>query len=271
MIIIHKVKSKCNPEEFFNFEHLCEIAKLPCFVWNLIPLSDDCCMISKDFGDDSCGICIWNLFIIFFKFISYVYCSISFYLFFIVFFIGWMISKLIHTIVCCLSCKRNENNIHTNEQNVYSETQDGNKNINKVRNKNRNQSGNQRKKQTRNRNQVRNQNKNQSRNQNRNLPGGIISNSNSNINNNQNPKSSPNNTPDNQQISFPSEEDLNHHSNEVENSNTNREMDQDLQDPATVKANEVNVYQYPRHVDSNNPSENEDGNVDDISYNVRPN
>ena len=48
-------------------------------------------------------------------------------------------------------------------------------------------------------------------------------------------------------------------------------MDQDLQDPAPVGDNIVNVYQYPRHADSDNPSENnENENEEDISYNVRP-
>ena len=301
LIIVHKVKSNCDPEVFFSFDHLCEIAKLPCFVRDLIPLSDDCCMCYSYTGNDACLVCIWNSFIKFYKFISYVYSSISFYFFFIVFLIGWMIAKIIYLIVCCLSCKRNENNIQTNEPQVHSETQSGNQNINQARNQNRNQDRNQVRNQARNqarnqnrnqdrnqvrnqarnqarnqnrnqdRNQVRNQARNQARNQNRNHPGGIISDSNNNVNNNQNPQNSQNNTPDNQHISYPSEEDIYHHGNDVENSNTNRAMDQDLQDPAPVGDNIVNVYQYPRHADSDNPSENnENENEEDISYNVRP-
>ena len=94
LIIVHKVKSNCNPEVFFSFDHLCEIAKLPCFIWDLIPLADYCCMCTVittyHYEDghtesDACCVCLWNLFIKLLKFISYVY--------------------------SILSCRKNENNI----------------------------------------------------------------------------------------------------------------------------------------------------------------
>ena len=42
--IVNSVKGNCIPEQFFSSEHLSSITKLPCFVWNLIPLADYCCM-----------------------------------------------------------------------------------------------------------------------------------------------------------------------------------------------------------------------------------
>jgi hypothetical protein len=292
-IIVHKIKNNCNPEEFFNCEHFCEIAKLPCFAWDLIPLTGDCCQCTRN---DGCVTYIWNFYIILLKFISYVYSSMSFYLFFIAFLIVWMFATIIYQIICCLTPKKNENNIHTNVPVSHSETEAGNQNINQARNQNRNQTRNQNRNQTRNqnrnqagnqnrnqtrnqnrnqtinqnRNQTRNQNRNQAGNQNRNHPGGIIVNSSNNLNNHQNTQNGQNNKPNNQQTNYPSEEEINHHDNEVSNSNTNRSMNQDLQDPAPAGANNVNVYQYPRdypHADSDNPSEEEN---EDISYNVRP-
>ena len=122
--IVNLVKNECIPEQFFSCEYLGYIAKFPCFVWELIPLADYCCMCTTitiyHYEDghkesDACCVCLWNLFIKFLKFISYVYSVISFYIFYVVFIIGWLIAKLIYQIV--LSCRKNENNISQNEIN----------------------------------------------------------------------------------------------------------------------------------------------------------
>ena len=116
--IVKFAKNNCNPEQFFSCNHLCDIAKLPCFIWDLIPLADYCCMCTVittyHYEDghtesDACCVCLWNLFIKLLKFISYVYSIIAFYIFYVVFIIGWLIAKLIYHIV--LSCRKNENNI----------------------------------------------------------------------------------------------------------------------------------------------------------------
>ena len=113
--IVYLVKSNCDPNIFFSCDTLCSIAKLPCFVWDLIPLADYCCMCTTVttyyYADghtesDACCVCLWNLFIKFLKFISYVYSVISFYIFYIIFIIGWLIAKLIYQIVLC--CRKNE-------------------------------------------------------------------------------------------------------------------------------------------------------------------
>ena len=120
--IVNLVKNECIPEQFFSCEYLGYIAKFPCFVWELIPLADYCCMCTTitiyHYEDghkesDACCVCLWNLFIKFLKFISYVYSVISFYIFYVVFIIGWLIAKLIYQIV--LSCRKNENNISQND------------------------------------------------------------------------------------------------------------------------------------------------------------
>jgi hypothetical protein len=116
--IVKLAKNNCNPEQFFSCNHLGYIAKFPCFVWDLIPLADYCCMCTVittyyyedgHTESDACCVCLWNLFIKFLKFISYVYSIIAFYIFYVVFIIGWLIAKLIYQIV--LSCRKNENNI----------------------------------------------------------------------------------------------------------------------------------------------------------------
>jgi len=116
------IKSKCFQEQFFSWEHLSSIIKLPCFAWQLITLDDYCCIDTTNETDDEDGhtksntcIYLWNLFFKFLKFISYLYAVIVFYVFFIVFIIGWFISKLIYLIV--LIFRKNENNISQNEEN----------------------------------------------------------------------------------------------------------------------------------------------------------
>ncbi len=120
--IVSLVKNNCDPEQFFSCNYLCYIVKFPCFVWNLIPLADYCCMCTTittyyyedgHTESDACCVCLWNLFIKFLKFISYVYSVISFYIFYVVFIIGWLIAKLIYHLYCC----KNENNISQNEIN----------------------------------------------------------------------------------------------------------------------------------------------------------
>ena len=122
--IVNLVKNNCDPEQFFSCSQLCYIAKFPCFVWELIPLADYCCMCTTittyyyedgHTESDACCVCLWNLFIKFLKFISYVYSVIAFYIFYVIFIIGWLIAKLIYQIVLC--CRKNENNILPDEIN----------------------------------------------------------------------------------------------------------------------------------------------------------
>jgi len=121
--IVNLIKSNCIQEQFFSWEHLSSITKLPCFVWDLIPLDDYCCMCTTNETDDEDGhiknnICVylWNLFFKFLKFNTYLYCVISFYIFYIVFIINWLIIKLIYQIV--LIFIKNEDNISQNEDNI---------------------------------------------------------------------------------------------------------------------------------------------------------
>ena len=144
--IVNFVKSKCISKQFFIWGHLFSIAKLPCFVWNVIPLNSYCCICMKRikrikrtihyYGDSDSRCCcctfIWNLFIKLLKFISYIYCIIPFYLFYIVFIIGWLIAKLIYLIVLIfikfLCCRKKENNISQNDTNQAEVQNDTNQN-----------------------------------------------------------------------------------------------------------------------------------------------
>ena len=138
--IANFVKSKCISKQFFIWGHLFSIAKLPCFVWNVIPLNCYCCICIKRtkhyYGDDDSHCCcctyICNLFIKLLKFISYIYCIIPFCLFYIVFIIGWLIAKLIYLIVLIfikfLCCRKKENNISQNDTNQAEVQNDTNQN-----------------------------------------------------------------------------------------------------------------------------------------------
>ena len=140
--IVNLVKRKSISEKFFIWEHLFSIAKLPCFVWNIIPLNDYCCKCNKPtiyyYADghpesDSLCVCnyIWSLLIKLLKFIFYIYCIIPFYLFYTVFTIGWLIAKLIYLIVLILikvlCFRKNENNISQNDASQAEDQNDTNR------------------------------------------------------------------------------------------------------------------------------------------------
>ena len=135
--IVNLVKSNCDPNIFFSCGKLCSIAKLPCFVWSLIPLANNCCKcttiitcIYEDghVEDNACCVCIWNLIIKFLKFISYLYTLFSFYIFYVVFIIGWFIAKLIYQFVLC--CRKNENNIPNDINEPENIQMDSNQDVN---------------------------------------------------------------------------------------------------------------------------------------------
>ena len=103
--------SKRYAYEYFQYEKLKELFKLPSVIFELISLTDPCCLASPSlyvnvFGyveSDICYVSIWNFFMFIFKKLAVVFSMLSYYIFLIFYLIFWFIGKGILT--CCFKCK----------------------------------------------------------------------------------------------------------------------------------------------------------------------
>ena len=98
---------KCNLEctyRYFTWEYLGESAKIPCFIWQLVGLTDPCCRSESytvtyysDGSTESTECChhTWNLIIFLIKRFAVLISFFSFYIFFMFYFLLWLIGKLI--------------------------------------------------------------------------------------------------------------------------------------------------------------------------------
>ena len=103
--------SKRYAYEYFQYEKIKELFNLPCIIFELIKLTDPCCMASPTltvnvFGyveSDICYVCVWNFFMFILKKLAVVFSMLSYYIFVIFYLIFWFIGKGI--LAWCFKCK----------------------------------------------------------------------------------------------------------------------------------------------------------------------
>ena len=103
--------SKRYAYEYFQYEKIKELFNLPCIIFELIKLTDPCCMASPTltvnvFGyveSDICYVCVWNFFMFILKKLAVVFSMLSYYIFLIFYLIFWFIGKGI--LAGCFKCK----------------------------------------------------------------------------------------------------------------------------------------------------------------------
>ena len=148
----------------FSNDKVGQWAKLPCFIWSLIGLTDPCCMSTTytvtTYADghtesDLWATELWNCFIKVIKRFAYFFSVISFYFGLLFFLFLWLFAKIIFYII--IRIKGNLNNMEGNQNQNNAII---NQNENQYNNQNENQNNNQIN------NQYNNQNDNQYNNQN---------------------------------------------------------------------------------------------------------
>lgn len=111
---ICKLSKNCSKRyayEYFQYEKIKELFNLPCIIFELIKLTDPCCMASPTltvnvFGyveSDICYVCVWNFFMFILKKLAVVFSMLSYYIFLIFYLIFWFIGKGI--LAWCFKCK----------------------------------------------------------------------------------------------------------------------------------------------------------------------
>ena len=93
--------------QYFEFTKLGELYKLPCFIWNLKSLTDDCCrsrttvVVHFDGRVESNEFCVrmWNCYIYLIKRLAVIFSMLSFYIFLLFYFIFWLIGKGIFILI----------------------------------------------------------------------------------------------------------------------------------------------------------------------------
>ena len=137
----------------FNCNIVGEWAKLPCFIWSLLGLTDPCCMsttyIVTTYADghtesDLWATELWNCFIKVLKRFAYFFTVISFYSGLLFFLFFWLLAKIIFQII--ISCIGNPNNMEGNQnqnQDIEIINQNNNQNNNQIDNQMNNQNDNQ--------------------------------------------------------------------------------------------------------------------------------
>ena len=103
--------SKRYAYEYFQYEKIKELFNLPCIIFELIKLTDPCCMASPTltvnvFGyveSDICYVCVWNFFMFILKKLAVVFSMLSYYIFLIFYLIFWFIGKGI--LAWCFKCR----------------------------------------------------------------------------------------------------------------------------------------------------------------------
>ena len=98
--------------KYFSCDYLGELYKLPCFIWSLKFLANDCLRSNTitviyytdgSSESDACCHYIWNCFIFIIKILAVIFSIVSFYIFLLFYLIFWLIAKCIFLLV--LECK----------------------------------------------------------------------------------------------------------------------------------------------------------------------
>ena len=98
--------------EYFQYEKLSEFFRLPCFVFQLIGLTDPCCMSTTytvtyysdgTTSSTECCMHLWNFFIFIMKRLAVIFSMLSYYIFVIFYLIFWFIGKGI--LAWCFKCR----------------------------------------------------------------------------------------------------------------------------------------------------------------------
>ena len=106
---------------YFECDKLGELYKIPCFMWSLKSLSDDCCRSNSytvytytDGHTESNECChhIWNCAILIIKRLALVFSIVSFYIFLLFYLIFWAIAKLIFMAI--MACSKTIIDMETN-------------------------------------------------------------------------------------------------------------------------------------------------------------
>ena len=101
--------------KYFSCDYLGELYKLPCFIWSLKFLANDCLRSNTitviyytdgSSESDACCHYIWNCFIFIIKILAVIFSIVSFYIFLLFYLIFWLIAKCIYLLV--LECKGGE-------------------------------------------------------------------------------------------------------------------------------------------------------------------
>lgn len=112
---IYKFTKNCNANyayEYFEYEKLSEFFNLPCFIWNLVGLTDPCCREDRvsiyidsngRLTDNSCCVCCWNWFITIMKRLATIFSIVSYYIFVLFYLVFWFAGKGI--LILIFKCK----------------------------------------------------------------------------------------------------------------------------------------------------------------------
>lgn len=103
-------------EDCFDWDHLCELFKIPWFIWQLRILSDPCCRstgysiyIFSDGHIETTKCChyLWNCFIYLVKRLAIIFTILSYFIFLLFYLIFWLLVKLIFLLIsnCKCNCK----------------------------------------------------------------------------------------------------------------------------------------------------------------------
>lgn len=128
---IRKFIANCNMVyaiQYFQYDKIKELARIPSFIWNLQCLADNCCLCTcipiRVYADghtvsDFCWVCIWNFMIKCLKFFAVIFTIVSFYIFLAIYFIFWLFGKYI--LILIMKCRgereSDTNSVHTTQPN----------------------------------------------------------------------------------------------------------------------------------------------------------
>lgn len=124
---IRKFIANCNmiyAIQYFQYDKIRELSKIPCFIWSLQCLADNCCLCTsyqvRIYADghtesDFCWVCMWNCMIKALKFFAVIFTIVSYYIFLGIYFVFWFIGKYI--LVLIMKCRgereSDANSVHT--------------------------------------------------------------------------------------------------------------------------------------------------------------
>lgn len=89
------LKSSNSVKEYFNKNTLKNLFFIPCSIWKLVSLTDDCFICNNK--NDNCCVSIWNCLIILIKFLAYVLSCLCFYIFYPIFILIWLLIFFIYS------------------------------------------------------------------------------------------------------------------------------------------------------------------------------
>ena len=106
------LKNNNSVKEYFSKNTLKNLFFLPCSIWKLVALTDDCFRCNNE--DDNCWVSIWNCLIILIKFLAYILSCLCFYIFYPIFLLILLLIFLIYS--KCNGKNNNDKNVQNTQQ-----------------------------------------------------------------------------------------------------------------------------------------------------------